>query len=118
MNKWAELICEKLSWSVCASCVKCQLERFYAAPSFSHLNNKHLRESPGRTHPDGLLAQPGAPRHVGPRLHRRVVGELEQRLEPLRLAVGEHRPHPGPLTRLWLRAGLVVTMVTNQLLSI
>lgn len=71
------------------------------------------------THPDGLLAQPGAPRHLGARLRRRVVGSVEQRLELLGLTVGEHRPHPGLLPQLRLRVhparGRMVTMVTGQL---
>lgn len=57
----------------------------------------------GRTHPDRLLAQPGAPRHLRARLRRRVVRDLEQRLEPLGLTVGEHRPHPGLLPQVRLR---------------
>lgn len=69
-----------------------------------------------RTHPDRLLAQPGAPRHLSARLHRRVIGELEQRLELLGLTVGEHRPHPGLLTRL--RLGGMVPVVTRQRRSI
>lgn len=80
----------------------------------------------GDTHPDRLLAQPAAPRHVGPRLRRRVVGEREQRLELLRLTVGEHRPHPGLLPRLRLRGRvghvvvvvMMVPVVTRQRRSI
>jgi len=80
---------------------------------FCHTDLATLR----RTHPDDLLVQPAAPRQLCARIHRRVGGELEQRLEALGLAVGEHRPRPGLLTRLRLR-GQPNPLVTGQLLSI
>lgn len=76
-------------------------------------------ESSCRTHPDGLLAQPGAPRQLGTSLHCRVVRDLEQRLELLDLTVSEHRPHPELLKRLrGHRRGLRVSAVSRQRLHI
>lgn len=72
-----------------------------------------------RTHPDGLLAQPGAPRQLGTSLHCGVVRDLEQRLELLDLTVSEHRPHPELLKRLrGHRRGLQVSAVSRQRLHI
>lgn len=72
------------------------------------------------THPDRLLAQPGAPRHLGARLQPRVVGEVEQSLQLLGLTVREHGPHPAfrPLLGLRRHPGLVVAIVTRQWLHI
>ncbi|TNN71039.1 hypothetical protein EYF80_018700 [Liparis tanakae] len=84
--------------------------RFLLALRFLNHTWKHKERRRGdhsassrRTHPDDLLVQPAAPRQLCARIHRRVGGELELRLEALGLAVGEHRPRPGLLTRLRLR---------------
>lgn len=72
------------------------------------------------THPDGFLAQSSALRQLCARLHRRVVGELKQRLELLCLTVGEDCPHPRLLTDMRLREnpGRMEAMATRQLLRI
>ena len=70
------------------------------------------------THPDGLLAQSGAPGQLSARLYRRVVGELEKSLQLFGLTVGEHRPDPGLLAALHRHSNRVVTVITRQRLSI
>lgn len=87
---------------------------------YGQYNSKTFGVTTSLTHPHSLLAEAGDPGHLGAGLHSRIVGLLEQRLELLRLAVGEHGPHPGLLAHLRLRGqpGGMVTVVVSQLFDI
>lgn len=107
----------KVKWNLGAFCVTWR--DFTHGRSLVRSSRPPDPKSSCRTHPDGLLAQPGAPRQLGTSLHWGVLRDLEQRLELLDLTVSEHRPHPELVKRLrGHRRGLRVSAVSRQRLHI